>query len=288
LYFRSTLQSPSWRGRRALLDLVVLAGSFILFLWVAYEFSLFGEAAGKVLDPARRIDLYESLAAGAFLFCGLWIFALRRASELRMEIQRRQEAETRAADADFRARHDPLTGLGNRAKFDDILAGLTTGAMASKGMTALLLLDLNGFKTVNDRFGHPFGDEVLRIVAERLRFSTRAGDQICRLGGDEFAVLFPANEVLSTEILDPAEALAQKLIQTVDAPIQVGGREVRVGVAIGIAYRISASLSASEIVAAADTALYHAKEKSRLHGQSCYSRSPDQALASEAVTTSIE
>jgi diguanylate cyclase (GGDEF)-like protein len=286
LKLRSTLQSAGWCRKRALQDLVILTGSFLLFLWVAHEASLFGEWVDRELDPAKRIDFYEAFAAGALLVCGLWVFALRRASELRAEIRLRSDAETRAADADFRARHDPLTGLGNRAKFDDNLADLVTSANAGSGNAALLLLDLNGFKKVNDRFGHPYGDEVLRITAQRLRLVVRGDeDQLCRLGGDEFAIIINGLETPTLDAAAAASSVAEKIIHTIDAPIQIEGRASQVGVAIGIAL-CSASLSATALVAAADKALYAAKERSRLSGQSCYAVGSEAALPHDEMISS--
>jgi diguanylate cyclase (GGDEF)-like protein len=275
LTFSSTLQSAGWRRKRALQDLVILAGSFLLFLWGAYEVTLFGEWVGNALDPAKRIDFYEALAAGALLFCGLWVFALRRAAELRVETRRRSEAETRAADADFRALHDSLTGIGNRAKFDEDFAKLVTSEKAGSGNAALLLLDLNGFKSVNDGFGHPYGDEVLRITAKRLLSVTRgAEDHLFRLGGDEFAIIVNGLEASTP---DAAGSVADKILSAIDMPIRIEGRASQVGLAIGIAV-YSTGLSGAALMAAADKALYAAKERSRLSGKSCYVLCFDPAL----------
>ncbi|MDF2813699.1 MAG: hypothetical protein K0S56_4730 [Microvirga sp.] len=265
----STLETAGWSRKRSVLDLVILGSSFLLFLWLAYEFSLFGAVAGKLLDPAKRIDFYETLAAGAFLFCALWIFALRRASELRAAVRLRGAAERRASEADFRARHDPLTGLGNRAKFDESLASMMKGETTPWGSGALLLLDLNGFKNVNDQFGHQFGDEILRIVAQRLNFHTRDEDQLCRLGGDEFAVIMQGRgpEPFAE---NTSEAVAKKIISTIDAPIRFDGRTIEIGVAIGIAYYPQTAITARELVAAADKALYAAKARNRLSAGSSY------------------
>jgi diguanylate cyclase (GGDEF)-like protein len=276
LNLHSFFQVAGWCRKRAVQDLAILIGSLLVFLWVAYQFALFGQWVSRDPDPVKRIDFYEAVTASALLFCGLWIFALRRANELRMEVGRRSEAEARAAEADFRAQHDPLTGLGNRAKFDRCLAALAEHQAPEGGGGALLLMDLNGFKKINDQFGHPFGDEVLRIIAQRLSSMVRGtNDQLCRLGGDEFALVMNLADSSLPDRSAVPEWIAQKIIQAIDEPVRLEGRVGRVGVAIGIVH-LSPDLSAKALIAAADAALYHAKERSRAGARSYYVTSPGE------------
>ncbi|MBL7257941.1 GGDEF domain-containing protein [Paractinoplanes lichenicola] len=148
----------------------------------------------------------------------------------------------------YQAAHDGLTGLPNRAELDAHAASLDGRAMA------VLLLDLNGFKAVNDTRGHAAGDEVLRAVGARLGTGLRDGDLAGRIGGDEFVV------VLADAGFDTASELAARLRTAVCEPIDVGGRPVTVGVSIGVAARTAGDPTGLEALSlAADAAMYAEK-----------------------------
>ncbi|WP_448061761.1 EAL domain-containing protein [Cellulomonas hominis] len=152
------------------------------------------------------------------------------------------------------ALHDPLTGVGNRA----LLQERTAAALAHRrptGEVAVLFLDLDGFKTVNDTYGHSAGDQVLRAVADRLRAVTRAEDLVARMGGDEFVVLIEDTRAES----DP-EILAERVLAVLGEPYVLTGpvpTTVLLTVSIGIA--IGIDTSADELLRDADIALYRAK-----------------------------
>jgi diguanylate cyclase (GGDEF)-like protein len=151
---------------------------------------------------------------------------------------------------------DPLTGLANRAAFTAALE--RQRAEHAPGVEvpfAVLFLDLDDFKTVNDRMGHPAGDELLRQVAARLRGGLRPRDVCARLGGDEFAVLMPDSG-------DTAHAVAHRLVERVSAPVPLNGCTVRVAASVGLAFG-SAGLTAEELVQRADTAMYAAKARGK-------------------------
>ena len=150
------------------------------------------------------------------------------------------------------ALRDPLTGLGNRRAFQAALAAAMSRAEAE---AALLLLDLDRFKHVNDSLGHPVGDALLRLVAQRLRASLRGGDSLVRLGGDEFAILLPHAE--------GAERLAERLVDLLSRPYLVEGHLANIGVSIGIARAPADAAEGGMLLRRADLALYAAKAAGR-------------------------
>jgi len=158
----------------------------------------------------------------------------------------------RAAEEQLRrqALYDPLTGLSNRAHFNELLDHTVATQRRAGRTSALLFVDLNSFKSVNDRFGHHTGDSVLRTLAKHLEAAIRAGDAAARLGGDEFAVLLPG----IADALD-ASAVAQRLQHALADPIDVDGKLLRVKASIGIAIGDEPQTLLNE----ADAAMYRAK-----------------------------
>ena len=152
------------------------------------------------------------------------------------------------------AHHDELTGLGNRALFQDRLSQAIALARRHNGKLGLLYLDLDRFKLVNDNYGHSAGDMLLCAVAERLRESVRASDTTARLGGDEFAVIL-------TEIRSrvDAEAVAEKLGLAIDEPYTLDDAIVSIGISIGIAIFPDEAASGEDLVKMADEDMYRAK-----------------------------
>ncbi len=173
------------------------------------------------------------------------------------------------ADLAHRAEHDSLTGLMNRGRFESRLTHLLGPTGAPHGQlsrhVAVLFIDLDGFKPVNDRHGHAAGDAVLVAVAARLRESTRDSDLIARLGGDEFAVLLDVRDH------EEVTAVANRILHALEQPVTFDGTELYVGASIGIADNrsVDAALvslatgdiarSAAELLRAADVAMYAAK-----------------------------
>jgi diguanylate cyclase (GGDEF)-like protein len=155
------------------------------------------------------------------------------------------------------ARHDALTGLSNRAVFRQQLeqaAALT----ATGGSFAVLMIDLDRFKPVNDTYGHAVGDLLLKLVAERLRTTVRSGDIIGRLGGDEFAVI-----QMGASQVDHAEALARRITRALCQPYSIDGQTIVIGASVGIAMAPSHGKTGQDLLAAADLALYAVKAQSR-------------------------
>jgi diguanylate cyclase (GGDEF)-like protein len=149
---------------------------------------------------------------------------------------------------------DPLTGLPNRALFNDRIGQAVNAAQRSGGQLAVLTMDLDRFKHVNDTLGHPMGDRLLREVAYRLHHALqRATDTVARLGGDEFAVLLP------TEGLEGARRVARKIIEVLHEPITIEGHLVDVGASTGIAVFPEHGADADTLMRRADVAMYSAK-----------------------------
>ena len=158
------------------------------------------------------------------------------------------------------AHHDLLTGLPNRALnlklFSELLAGPYPEANSATAKLMVFCLDLDGFKGVNDRFGHATGDAVLVATANRLRASVRDVDVVCRLGGDEFVILLP--NIASED----ASAIARRIIARVSEPFEFAPA-ARVGVSIGIATAARDGANADELLSAADRAMYEAKRRGK-------------------------
>ncbi len=160
----------------------------------------------------------------------------------------------------FVAHHDDLTRLANRLLFQERLAGAIAAAARGEHGLALLYLDLDGFKLVNDTRGHEAGDKLLAAVAGRLRDNCRECDTTARIGGDEFAIIQPLGGQPSAAT---ALALAQRLLHAVQQPFDIGGQRLMVGVSIGIALYPLGGETPDQLLRNADTALYRAKEGGR-------------------------
>jgi diguanylate cyclase (GGDEF)-like protein len=152
--------------------------------------------------------------------------------------------------------HDPLTDLPNRALLLDLLDHALARAARSGRPCALLFIDLDRFKRVNDTLGHAAGDQLLKVVATRLRQAIRPGDSASRLGGDEFVVL--AEEI---EGQTAAEIIAERARDRLAQPVHLGRESVTVSCSIGIA--LSAGHSPEGLLQEADIALYRAKQSGR-------------------------
>lgn len=172
------------------------------------------------------------------------------------DISRRKEAESRLA---YNASHDPLTGLPNRSLLHERLTQEIARATRTGAGFALLALDLDRFKPINDEFGHEAGDAVLRAIAERLRSAVRAQDTVARLGGDEFVVI----QTTASDVPASAIRLANRLIRTASDPIDFNGLPMSVGLSVGVAIAPAAGIDADDLLRAADQALYKAKEAGR-------------------------
>jgi len=165
----------------------------------------------------------------------------------------RQEVRSRETALEHQAFHDPLTGLPNRALLEERLEQALSHAVATGGRGALLMLDLDFFKEINDAFGHPMGDKVLSLIAARLSSQVQDSDTIARFGGDEFGVLLPEAAP------EDAGQLASRILQALHEKLAVGDRELHVGASIGVAHFPEHGEDAENLIRVADLAMYEAK-----------------------------
>ena len=238
----------------------IVVDTYILGVFMALSAALlfFFDLNGRV-SPDPRVDFHELLILAVILGFGITWYGWRRITEQEREICRTLAAECHAR---FLAHHDPLTGLPNRRSLQNALDDLLAHPAAAGHAHALLLLDLIGFKTINDMHGHGRGDAVLIAVAARMVKTLRTGDLFARIGGDEFALV--ARNVRSD---DGAVKVAAHLLEALIAPILIGTELHSVGTGIGVALVPANSVAADELMRQAYVALYHAKAQ----GSAAYS-----------------
>ena len=246
-----TIADHPWTSAQ---DFVLLVATMSVAALLALEYDLF-RFAGELTVPERKITLAETIALTCLLAISLSGFILRRLHEQRQDSDRRIGVDLEMRKLRDLALLDPLTGLPNRravlARLDEV-EGQTDGRKH-----VFFLLDLNGFKRVNDLHGHAVGDRVLQVVVERFKRVARPSDVLGRLGGDEFAVL-------SYDVDKSAAAgIGQRFLSTLEKEIWAEGSCHDVGVSVGAAIIPDDGSSAQEILRNADLAMYRAKDKER-------------------------
>jgi len=178
-----------------------------------------------------------------------------RTRQLVLSIEQRKQAEDRIRHLAY---HDALTGLPNRALMQDRLGAALAQARRHNRMLALLFLDLDRFKQINDVEGHAVGDHVLQGVAERLKGIVRDADTVARVGGDEFTVLLP-----EISLAQDAVSVADRILQDLRQPVTVDHREFHATTSMGIAFYPDDAEEADSLLRCADIAMYRAKEQGR-------------------------
>jgi diguanylate cyclase (GGDEF)-like protein len=224
---------------------------------------LFGIAALLTRAIVRSVNQIaiatEKVAQG---YAAVDIAVLARDDELGTIVRSLAIFQSNVRQLAFLAHHDPLTGLPNRALFQDRVQQALKLLDRSVGF-AVLCLDLDRFKLVNDTLGHPVGDVLLQRVAERLRACVRDGDTVARLGGDEFAII-----LLSLNEPSELDVLASRIIETVRSSYEIDGHLIHIGTSIGMALAPADGAISDELLKKADTALYEAKSGGG--GVSCF------------------
>jgi diguanylate cyclase (GGDEF)-like protein len=234
-------------GSRLLVDIAVIFGIAALLRVLTFDLELF-ERFAEFSQAHENWEMDELLVTVAILSAALLVFGVRRIQDQRRELALRVAAERHAT---MLALHDPLTGLPNRRRLREAVAEI---ASTPGRVDALMILDLDGFKPINDVFGHPTGDEALRVVGKRLGTLSEAGIFCARLGGDEFALL-----VRDRVSCKAVEAVAAEVIAAIEAPLSAGGVQHRLQVSIGIAALDLPEVPPEEYLRRADVALYRAK-----------------------------
>jgi diguanylate cyclase (GGDEF)-like protein len=237
----------AWRFRQRAAASATLIASGVAIWAAVHRNGPFAHAT--LLEKMVNLQVFNASAA----LCVLVIGTLEAERLRNIAKSKRDEAELA-----HRAMHDPLTELPNRMLFMDRLSHALIGLQRRRGSLAILFLDLDRFKAINDTLGHDRGDRVLVGVADRLRGALRAGDTAARLGGDEFVVLVE-------DVRDSRQAVevAERLADAVRQPIALGDAEVLVTVSVGIAVASGPADEPESLVSRADTAMYRAKEGGR-------------------------
>ncbi len=248
--------------------------AFYAAMW--YQLTAEGHWQGEISNRRKNGEIYPSwLTISAvrnrdrFITHFVAVFA---------DISSLKQAQARL---DYQAHHDPLTGLPNRTLFESRLHAALVHSTESHSLGAVLFLDLDRFKHINDSLGHPVGDLLLKGIAQRLKENVRDIDTVARLGGDEFIILLPG---LQTD--RDAEAIATKLLNSFSAPFQAGEHEFFISTSIGTALFPSDGADVATLIKNADAAMYRSKAKGRNRVES-YTRDLT-AQASERIALEHE
>lgn len=171
------------------------------------------------------------------------------------------------------ANNDELTGLPNRRLLEDRMAQAIKTTSRARQIVAVLFLDLDFFKIVNDTYGHPVGDQLLKLVATRLKGLLRAEDTVARIGGDEFVILLSN---LTSDL--QAITMAEKVVKVLTEPFQLSGKSLNIGVSVGVALYPEHDTNEKNLIRRADNAMYAAKRQ----GRSCYVLYRDNLLETDS------
>jgi diguanylate cyclase (GGDEF)-like protein len=229
--------------------------ALVVLSWAALTLSVLAFPGGLTLQDLAAVTVYLGTASAIAALSHLRRYALNNRELLtRVRLEREQQRTgVLLAQLQRLSHEDPLTGLANRRRWDaELLAACTHARQTSSGV-AVVLLDVDHFKAINDRHGHPGGDEALRQVAELLSRRVRAGDLVARLGGDELAVLLPGSD------LDRAVELAERLRREA-AELRPSGFDAgEINLSLGVAAADGDQTYPLELMSRADEQLYRAK-----------------------------
>jgi len=241
--------------RKTRTDLLLLG----LFAVCAYAFVFLSDAYEWFDRWAVRHEKWQAdeiMILLALLSAAVAIFAWRRWKEANIEIVRREELQELQKELEHQATHDALTDLPNRVLLMDRLEHTIERRIRGRVKIAVLFIDLDGFKDVNDAFGHGGGDELLAQAAGRLKRCVRTADTVSRIGGDEFVVVLEGIDKADEQVGE----VADRIMESLSAPFALGRGEASVRASIGVAVLDgNAEREAEELVREADQAMYRAK-----------------------------
>jgi diguanylate cyclase (GGDEF)-like protein len=198
--------------------------------------------------------------------------------------RQRQQVEAKIR---YQALHDLLTGLPNRLRFNEILATALHKVTGDQESLAVIFLDLDRFKIINDTLGHTLGDQLLQKVAQRLRDSLKTGDTVARWGGDEFTILLPC-----ITHIEEVTQVAQKILQALENAFHLQGHELYISASLGIALLNDNSPNAETLIQHADAALYYAKDEGRnnyqFYSDSLSAKTPELLSLEKSLRHALE
>lgn len=233
-------------------DGLLLASVMLVGALLALQYNLFWFIS-ELSEPQRKISLAEAIFLTVLLALCIFAFVIRRLREEKHDVARRVATKTQVRRLKTIASQDSLTGLANRRVLLSSLTSAIATSCSDGRKHAFFLIDLNGFKRVNDLRGHPIGDRILQVVAERFRAIARPSDLLARIGGDEFGLL-------SYDIdRDIARTIGLRFIATLEREIQVGGHLHEMSASVGATMIPDDGTTADEIIHNADLAMYRAK-----------------------------
>ena len=246
----------------------------------------FTDRSGTTHKIATKRSLHKDAAGNLFLVGVIRDITERKRMEEELKrtaaelVQSNAELQLSADRMSYLANHDTLTGLPNRKLFQERLEQAIDWASDNAQQVALLFLDLDGFKQINDSFGHSTGDLLLKAVSRRLTGCLRGSDTVSRLGGDEFTVILPA-----IPTAQDAVRVADKILSTLSKPFEIQDRMIDVTISIGVSLYPHLAENAEALLKSADAAMYQAKQRGKNRHQFASDRNGSvplaQAIASE-------
>jgi diguanylate cyclase len=242
------------RRRFSTLPYAAIAATYLLLVWVLAEVGLNGHVWIVIAGAIASTGLVVGRQLAAFTENSRLLDELdAKVQELHQSLRERESLTTQLRHQAF---HDPLTGLANRAMFSHQLQAAVGAVPPYTGRLALMIVDLDDFKPVNDRFGHAAGDELLVLAARRLRGCVREVDLVARLGGDEFAVLIDG-------LPDEADRIAERIVDVLGVPFLVSATTAAVSASVGVVVAHGGERTPEQLIHDADVAMYEAKRSGK-------------------------
>ena len=238
----------------AIRDLIGIIVFSVVCFFLAVKFNAF-ENMYEFSRAHEELELDELFSLLMILSVAFGVYSIRRVLELRVEVKVRIQAEEEIRKLAY---YDPLTGVANRILLKDRLTHIVALARRHESQLAILFIDLDGFKQINDTLGHKYGDEVLKNVAQRLLGAVRSFDTVSRIGGDEFIVVL--EEVSGIEEINQ---ITERIYGALIKAHKLAGKEVVVTPSIGVSIFPEHGEICDTLIGRADTAMYYVKAEGK-------------------------